>query len=137
MSRFPTKQIRRRLMIGTPIDKAEFSKDKFEKPDADAPPPETLRLAEYLAAVRREMEAVAMIAASDDPEIPRFHLSEVEVDLVCAISEVTDEGLRVVVSQKALAETPDGLLQRVKLKMSDPVVKQAQEAAALKALKGD
>jgi hypothetical protein len=76
--------------------------------------------------VRREVEAVALIAAPKDREVPHFHVSEVELELVCAVSEVSDEGLRVTVDQAKLADTPEAMLQKVKLKLSDPAVVQLQ-----------
>ena len=130
MARNPTPatgRIPRGPLIGTPIDPEKF-KD-FKPQGEDAAPAEDLRLSEYVAAVRREIEAVAFIAASTDPLVPRFMVSEVELDLVCAVSEVSDDGLRVTVDQAKLAKTPEAILQRVKLRLTDPDVLQLQLTA--------
>lgn len=131
MARTPTpssKITSKDFVIGSAIDPERY---KDFKPTEDSmKPAEDLRLSEYVAAVRREIEAVALIAAPQDKTVPNFHVSEVELELVCAVSEVSDDGLRVTVDQDKLKETPDAMLQRVKLKLTDPVVLQVQAAAA-------
>ncbi len=112
------------LIVGSPINPENYK--NFEPSEDKMKPASELLLSEYIAAVRREIEAVALIAAPQDKSVPNFHVSEVELELVCAVSEVSDAGLRVTVDQAKLKEIPDGLLQRVKLKMTDPVVVQIQ-----------
>lgn len=114
----------RDMLIGTPINPERYK--TFKPTEASMKPAEDLRLSEYVAAVRREIEAVALIAAPEDKSVPNFHVSEVELELVCAVSEVSDDGLRVTVDQTKLKNTPEGMLQRIKLKLSDPVVMQLQ-----------
>jgi hypothetical protein len=76
-----------------------------------------------LAAVRRELESVALIAASDDPAVPQLQLADVEIDMAYGVEEVTDAGVRVVIAQGKLAEMPDALVHRIKIKLVDLAVR--------------
>lgn len=115
------------LVIRTPVDPELFK--KFEPSEEHTGPAEDLLLSEYIAAVRREIEAVSFIAAPQDKAVPNFHVSEVELELVCAVSEVSDGGLRVTVDSNKLKDTPENMLQKVKLKLTDPVVMQLQQGS--------
>ena len=115
MAREPTKK--QRLIVATPIRRDQFKNVEPVKPsNGKLPDP---RLAEVVAALRREMEAVALIAATDEADVPRFHLSEVEMDFAYAVSAVEDEGVRVVLERERLNEVPDSKMHRLKLKLVD------------------
>ena len=77
------------------------------------------RLSEVVAALRREMEAVALIAAAEDRDVPQFHLAEVEMDFSYAVTKLEDEGVRVTIDQKSLGELPAQQVHRMKLKILD------------------
>ncbi len=126
MARNPTPRptISREFLIGTPVNPKIF-KD-FKASEESKKPAQDLRLSEYIAAVRREIEAVALIAAPQDREVPNFHVADVELELVCAVSEVSDEGLRVTVNKESLADTPESLLQKVKIRLTDPDIIQLE-----------
>ncbi len=135
MARNPTPStlgsVVRDLQIGTPVTPDRFK--EFKPQDGPAKPAEDLRLSEYIAAVRREVESVNFIAASSDPNVPKFMVSDVELELVCAISEISDDGLRVTVDAAKLAATPEAMLQKVKLRLTDPDVLNLQLAVRDKA----
>ena len=118
MATVPTSRGR---LIGTPLSRATIRDVRPGKPDD--PPPTTLLLGEYLAAVRRELESVALIAASDDPAVPQLQLADVEIDMAYGVEEVTDAGVRVVIAQGKLAEMPDALVHRIKIKLVDLAVR--------------
>lgn len=121
MGREPIKKPN--LTIATPI-RADLFKDVVPvKPSGSGKKPDP-RLAEVVAALRREMEAVALIAASEDREVPRFHLSEVEMDLSYAVTALEDEGVRVMIDHKGLADLPAQQVHRLKLKIVDADVLQ-------------
>lgn len=121
MGREPIKP--RKMRIVTPIKPEILKSAVLAKPSGNAKLPDP-RLAEVVAALRREMEAVALIAASDDREVPRFHLSEVEMDFSYAVAELDDEGVRVVIDQKRLGEAAPAQVNRLKLKIVDADVMQ-------------
>ena len=116
MARDPVKK--QRLIVATPIRRDQFSNVEPVKPTPNGKAPDP-RLAEVVAALRREMEAVALIAASDERDVPRFHLSEVEMDFAYAVSAVEDEGVRVVLDRDKLTDVPDNKLHRLRLKIVD------------------
>jgi hypothetical protein len=130
MGREPTKIPK--LTIATPIN-AELLKKAtvIPKPGGNRKPPDP-RLAEVVAALRREMEAVALIASSEDREVPRFHLSEVEMDFSYAVTAVEDEGVRVMIDQKGLADLPSQQVHRLKMKIVDADVLQLTQATTTK-----
>ena len=121
MGREPVKP--QKMRIVTPIKPDVIKKAVLAKPSGNAKLPDP-RLAEVVAALRREMEAVALIAASDDREVPRFHLSEVEMDFSYAVADIDDEGVRVVIDQKRLGEAAPAQVNRLKLKIVDADVLQ-------------
>ena len=121
MGREPIKKPK--LTIATPIRADIFKNVVPVKPTGNAKKPDP-RLAEVVAALRREMEAVALIAASDDREVPQFHLSEVEMDFSYAVTALEDEGVRVMIDQKGLADLPAQQVHRLKLKIVDADVLQ-------------
>ncbi len=127
--RMPTK-VERKIHIGSPVNPQRY-KD-FKPSDSSKQPAEELRLSEYIAAVRREVEAVALIAAPQDNEVPNFHVTEVELELVCAVSEVSDDGVLVTVTKDKLADLPEFMLQKIKVRMSDPAVIQLQNSVGPK-----
>ena len=120
-----SRRIRRR--IGTPASSAPFR--AFERSEESESPAEELFLSEYLAAIRREFEAAAIIAAPESEDVPQFFISDVECELVCAVSEVSDLGLRVTVDRASIETVPESMLQRIKFRLTDPSVPQTGEAA--------
>ncbi len=109
--------------IATPIKSEAFKNAVPVKPGGNRKLPDP-RLAEVVAALRREMEAVALIAASDEREVPRFHLAEVEMDFSYAVTALEDDGVRVVIDRATLADVPDKQVHRVRLKIVDADVMQ-------------
>lgn len=116
MGRTPVKKVN--LRIATPLDPMLFKDATVVKPTGTTKAPDP-RLAEVVAALRRELEAVALIAASDDREVPRFHLAEAEMDFSFAVTDLEDDGVRVAIDRERLAEVPDNQVHRMKLKVVD------------------
>lgn len=116
MGREPVKKPR--LRITTPITRETFKGATVVKPNGNSKGPDP-RLSEVVAALRREMEAVALIAASEDREVPQFHLAEVEMDFSYTVTALEDEGVRVRIDQKTLGELPAQQVHRMKLKILD------------------
>jgi hypothetical protein len=116
-----TRPTTRTRLIGTPLDRATLREVRPGRPGE--PPPTTLLLGEYLAAVRREFESVALIAASEDPAVPQLQIADVEIELVYGVEEVTDAGMRVAIAQARLAEMPEALIHRVRMRLVDPTVR--------------
>ena len=116
MGREPVKKPR--LRITTPITKEAFKGAVVVKPTPSGAAPDP-RLSEVVAALRREMEAVALIAAAEDREVPQFHLAEVEMDFSYAVTALEDEGVRVRIDQKSLGDLPPQQVHRLKLKILD------------------
>lgn len=130
MGREPIKKPR--LTITTPITRETFKNVTVVKPTGNAKRPDP-RLSEVVAALRREMEAVALIAASEDREVPQFHLAEVEMDFSYAVTALEDEGVRVRIDQKSLGELPAQQVHRMKLKILDAdVMRLAAQQGAVK-----
>jgi len=121
MARDPIKP--QTMRIVTPIQVERIKSAKLARPTRGGKLPEP-RLAEVVAALRREMEAVALIAASEDREVPRFHLAEVELDVSYAVDDIDDDGVRVVIDQKRLADAGPSQINRMKLKIVDADVLQ-------------
>jgi len=121
MGREPIKP--QKMLVVSPIKAEAFKKAVIAKPTSGGKLPDP-RLSEVVAALRREMEAVALIAASDDREVPRFHLSEVEMDFSYAVTEVDDQGVRVMIDQKRLAEAAPAQVHRLTMKIVDADVLQ-------------
>lgn len=119
MAREPKKTVR--LTIATPIRPDLFKDVEVVKRTGDEKAPDP-RLAEVVAALRREMEAVALIAAPEDREVPRFQVSEVELDFSYAVTALEDDGVRVVIDREKLTDIPDARVQRMKLRLVDPDV---------------
>jgi len=126
MGREPIKH--RTMRIVTPIKAEAIKSAKLAKTTGGAKLPDP-RLAEVVAALRREMEAVALIAASDDREVPRFHVSEVEMDFSYSVEEIDDDGVRVVIDQKRLGEAAPAQINRMKLKIVDADVLRLTQAS--------
>lgn len=116
MGREPIKKPK--LTINTPIRKDLFKDVEIAKPSAGSKAGDP-RLAEVVAALRREMEAVALIAAAEDREVPQFHLSEVELDFSYAVTKLEDDGVRVMIDQDSLSKLPVQQVHRLKLKIVD------------------
>lgn len=128
MAREPIKK--KKLIIATPITKETFKKVDVFKPTTGGKAPDPT-LSEVVAALRREMEAVALIAASEDAEVPRFHLSEVEMDFSYAVTKLEDDGVRVMIDQKRLGEAAPAQVHRMKLKIVDADVMQLAHGVTL------
>ena len=129
MAREPVKTPK--LTIATPIRPDLFKNVEVVKPKPNEKMPDP-RLAEVVAALRREMEAVALIAASEDREVPRFHLAEVELDMPYAVTAVEDEGVRVMIDRGGLSDVPDNQVHRLKLRIVDADVLQITRATQTK-----
>ena len=90
------------------------------------------RLAEVLAAVRRELEAVALIAEVSERDVPKFHLSSAEIDFTYGINSLTDEGgLRVAFTQDELQKVPSEQLHHLKVTLLDVDVLSAESDAKI------
>ena len=48
---------------------------------------------------------------------------DVEIELVYGVEEVTDAGMRVAIAQARLAEMPEALIHRVRMRLVDPTVR--------------
>lgn len=116
------------------ISLTPLKKGQFILKDAGAIPPKTqpveeLFLSDFVAAIRRELEAVALIAASDDKEVPQLHLSEVNLDFSYAVSSVTSDGVLIKVKPEQLADASAKGVQRIGLKLTDIDVVSATDLA--------
>lgn len=118
----PTRKTRIRV-IGTPIDKDKFT--TFE-PRPSAEPVKNMRLSEYVAAIRREFEAVALIAAPKDRAVPNFHVADASFEMAVAVREVSDDGVIVISDLDELKDFPQHLVQKMKIRIIDPEVEGAK-----------
>jgi|GEM_PF-3588191 len=105
-----------RLRIGTPLRAADFRGPLL----SDAKAPESLRLAEYVAAIRRELEAVALIAAPEDRDVPSFQIAQADIEFAYGIREISDEGVHIELKPDVLREMPEHMLHRIRLRVIDP-----------------
>lgn len=102
--------------IRTPIRRNDF-KLTSETNDSES---ESFRLADVLAGIRRELEAVALIAESEEHDVPRFHISKTEVDFCYSVASLSDkDGLRVAISKTELENIPQEKLHRLKVSLID------------------
>ncbi|MFQ3197284.1 MAG: hypothetical protein ACI8R9_000955 [Paraglaciecola sp.] len=102
-------------VIRKPVSKKDFEigSTVTEKNDA-------YRLSDVLAAIRRELEAVALIAESEEQDVPRFHISKTELDFSYSIVSLSDEeGLRVGFTKSELQDIPIEKLHRLKVTLID------------------
>lgn len=115
------------ISIQRPISRADFQAP--DKNGSDIPGPisddshtddKCYRLAEVLAAVRRELEAVALIAEVGERDVPKFHLSSAEIDFAYGVDSLSDSGgLCVAFTQSELQNTPSEKLHHLKVTFSD------------------
>jgi hypothetical protein len=111
------------LKISSPIKAKDFRGNrgpigrpiKPKKPTEEDP----LRLMEYVAAIRREFEAVALIAAPEEREVPQFQLAEVEVDMSYLVTKVDDDGVFIEIDNAKLSGSANNLVHRARLKFLD------------------
>lgn len=114
-----TKPVLSKRIELTPLDKENF------KPKLNSPKPseetqvDELFLSDFIAAIRRELEAVALIATPEDSEIPTLHLSEVNLDFSYIVTSVTSEGVRVKIRADQLLDNSGNGLQHIGLKLTD------------------
>lgn len=114
-----TKPVLSKRIELTPLDKENF------KPKLNSPKPseetqvDELFLSDFIAAIRRELEAVALIATPEDSEIPILHLSEVNLDFSYIVTSVTSEGVRVKIRADQLLDNSGNGLQHIGLKLTD------------------
>ena len=80
---------------------------------------EGLRLMEVTAALRREFEAVALIAAPEDREVPQFQLCEVELNMNYIVTGIDDDGVRVEIDRDEIAKAPQNTVHNARLKFVD------------------
>lgn len=117
----------KKLKITTPIRTDDFKTkgDTGGKPPTKPGTPGTptredpLRLMEYIAAIRREFEAVALIAAPEEREVPQFQLAQVDLDIGYSVTKVDDDGVYIEIDQSRLSQTSGNLIHRAKLKFVD------------------
>ena len=76
-------------------------------------------LSDFIAAMRREFESVALIATSKDSEIPQLSLSEVKINFCYKLSSVSSEGVKIKVLNHQLSDTKGSDLQHLEVKLSD------------------
>lgn len=129
VARATVKPVLKKRIELTPLKKEHFKpKPNTQKPSVNTQVDEIF-LSDFVAAIRRELEAVALIAASEESEIPQLSLSEVNLDFSYVVSSVTSEGVLIKIRPDQLADGSANGVQRIGLKLTDIDVVSAVDLA--------
>ncbi|MDQ7049721.1 MAG: hypothetical protein Q9M92_09330 [Enterobacterales bacterium] len=101
------------------LKKSDFNVKGKSKTSSVEGVDDAILLSDFIAAMRREFESVALIANSKDSDIPQFSISEVKSNFSYKVTSVSSDGVKIKVLYNQLKDNPENNTQHLEINFSD------------------